>query len=142
MRTELHAFVGHLAQLRQAHHLEAAAVGQDRTGPAHEAVEPAQLADHLGTGPQVQVIGVGEQDVGAGPGHLIRGKRLHRGLGADRHERRGQHFAVKCAQSPCAGSRRRVFGFECVGQGHGGRIERSGARLRARGAGAAANNPG
>ena len=41
-------------------------VGQDRAVPAHEAVQAAEPRDALGAGPQHQVIGVAEHDVGAG----------------------------------------------------------------------------
>ena len=45
--------------------LEAARVGQDRPVPAHEPVQPAELGDQLVAGPEVQVVGVAEQDLRA-----------------------------------------------------------------------------
>ena len=56
-----------LAALRQAEHLVAAAVGEDRPGPADEAVEPAAAGDQLVAGPQIQVIGVAEDDAARRP---------------------------------------------------------------------------
>ena len=49
----------------KAHHLIAAAVGQDRPLPAHEPVQPAELRHALGAGAKHQMIGVAEDDVGA-----------------------------------------------------------------------------
>ena len=68
-----HALLGDLADLGQAHHLEAAGVGEDRPVPAHEAVQAAEPRDALGAGAQHQVIGVAEDDVGAG--RLAPGRR-------------------------------------------------------------------
>ena len=62
-----------LAQLGEAHHLEAARVGQDRPLPVHEAVQPAEPRHPLGAGPQHQVVGVAEQHVGAGRARTLSG---------------------------------------------------------------------
>ena len=45
--------------------LEPAGVGQDGPVPAHEAVEAAELPDELVAGPEMQVVGVAEEDLGA-----------------------------------------------------------------------------
>ena len=66
MRAEGDAVFGQLAQLGQRHDLKAAAIGQDRAGPAHEFVQAAEPRHPFGAGPQHQVIGVAEDDVGAG----------------------------------------------------------------------------
>jgi hypothetical protein len=63
--------LGDLADPRQAHDLEAAAVGQDRFVPAHEAVQPAQPLHPLRARPQHQVIGVAQDDVGARLSDLV-----------------------------------------------------------------------
>ena len=49
--------------LGEAEHLVAAAVGEDRLRPADEAVQPAAPRDQIVAGPQIQVIGVAEQDL-------------------------------------------------------------------------------
>ena len=85
---EAHPLLAHLGQLGEAHHLIAAAVGQDRPVPAHEAVQPAEPRDPLGAGPQHQMIGVAEDDVGARRAHVVGLHRLDRRRGPDRHERR------------------------------------------------------
>ncbi len=88
VRGKAHALLAHLADLGERHHLEAAAVGEDRAVPAHEGMQAAEAGDALGAGAQHQVIGVGEDDVGAGRLHLVEVERLDGGGGADRHERR------------------------------------------------------
>ncbi len=79
---------GDLAQLRQRHHLEAAGVRQHRPVPAGEFLQAAQRCDPLGAGPQHQMIGVAEHDIGAGIAHLAPMQALHCAGGADRHEGR------------------------------------------------------
>ena len=45
--------------------LEAAGVGEQGARPGHEAVQATETADGLVAGAEVEVIGVGEEDVGA-----------------------------------------------------------------------------
>jgi len=92
-----------LAQLGKAHHLEAAGIGQDRPRPVHEAVQAAQPLDPLGGGAQHQVIGVAQKDLRPGRRHRFGGHRLHRRLGADRHEGRGVDRPVRGVQAPQTG---------------------------------------
>ena len=54
--------------------------------PADERVKPAELRDLLRTGPQHQVIGVAEDDVGARRLHLVEVEALDRADRAHRHE--------------------------------------------------------
>src|SRR5690606_34001977 len=63
---EVRAVLVHGAGVGQRKNLKPARVGQHRTVPVHEAVDAAEFFKHLGTGPQEQVIGIGEQDVGTG----------------------------------------------------------------------------
>ncbi len=72
MRAEDDAALLDLAQSGERHDLEAAGIGEDRMRPAHEPVQAAERRDALGAGPQHQVIGVAEQDVGAGRAHRLR----------------------------------------------------------------------
>ena len=64
-----------------------------RIGPSQSMnrCRPPSLRDALGAGPQHQMIGVAEDDVGAGRAHVLGQHRLHRGAGADRHEGRRAH---------------------------------------------------
>ncbi len=58
-----HAFLGHLAQFIQTENLETARIGENRARPRHEAIQPAQLADLLDSGPQVKMVGITQEDL-------------------------------------------------------------------------------
>jgi hypothetical protein len=60
--------------------LEAARVGHDRAVPPHEAVDAAVGRHPLGAGPEVEVVGVGEEHLGAALGHPLRIDALDGGL--------------------------------------------------------------
>ena len=75
-----------LPELREAHHLEAAGVGEDRMRPVHELVQAAERGDALRAGRQHQMVGVGENDVGAERPDRLGMHRLDRRRRADRHE--------------------------------------------------------
>ena len=83
-----------LRKFAEAEYLEAARVGEYRAVPAHEAVQPAVRRDHLQPRPQPQMKRVAEHDAGAEFGELGRAHRLHRAVGADRHEDRRLDLAV------------------------------------------------
>ena len=65
MRPEGHPLLAHGAEGRQAEDLVAAGVGEDGAVPVHEAVQPPQGLDGLHPGPQIQVVGVAQDDGGA-----------------------------------------------------------------------------
>jgi hypothetical protein len=81
-------------------HLIAAAVSQDRLPPADEGVEPAAARDQVGTGPQIEMVGVAEQDRGADRFEVAVGQAFHRALRTDRHERRRLHLAMRRRHTP------------------------------------------
>ena len=111
------ALLAQAADLGERHHLEAAGVGEDRPVPAHEAVQSAEPRHPFGARPQHQVIGVAEDDLGAGLAHLIAGQRLDRAGGADRHEGGRLDHAARGDQA--AGPRRAVAGVDFEGKrGH------------------------
>jgi hypothetical protein len=100
---EGHAVLIDPAEVSQAEDLEAAGIGQDRSIPAHEAVQPAEPRDALMAGPQGEVVGVGQDDLDAGFVQVAGRQRLDRGLGADRHEDRGLHVPVRRLDLPQPG---------------------------------------
>ncbi len=102
-------------RVEQREDLEAARVGEQGARPAHEAVQAAELLDQLLAGPQVQVVGVAEDDLRAERLELERVERLHRGLRADRHEDGGLDGAVRELER--GGARRAVDGVEHEGAG-------------------------
>ena len=64
-------------------------------GPSHERMQPAERGDAFGAGAEHQVIGIGEQDIGAGRAHVVVVHALDRRLRADRHESRRAHRPVR-----------------------------------------------
>lgn len=96
MGAEKHTFFRDLAQIAEAEHLEAAAIGEDWAIPVHEAVETAELTDKLMPWPQIQVIGIGKNDLRFCIFELVRRQGLDSGLGADGHEGWGFDLAVRC----------------------------------------------
>ena len=91
-------------RVAQREHLEAPRVGEDRPVPARERVQTAVLGDDLLAGSEVQVVGVGEDHVGAHGPHLVGMQALDGRLGADGHERRGRDLAVRRPHDPGPGS--------------------------------------
>ena len=65
VRAEFDAVRFDFADFGEAEDLEAAAVGENRLFPIHEPVQPAGGADDVEPGPDVEVIGVAEDDLRA-----------------------------------------------------------------------------
>src|SRR5579885_2989929 len=94
VRTKAYALVSDFAQLREAIDLVSAGIGENRARPGHEPVQAAQPAHQLVPRPQVQMIGIGEDN---GRAELLEGllpQALYRGLRPHRHERRSLHRAM------------------------------------------------
>ena len=66
MRLEAHALLADFVELAKTEDLEATAVGEDGAAPVHKRVQTAHAVDELVAGPQVEVVGVGEYNLGAG----------------------------------------------------------------------------
>ena len=103
MGAEGDARLRHRAQAAERHDLEAATVGQDRTGPAHEAVQAAQRLDPRCARPEHQVVGVAQHDFRAGVRDMVRQHTLDRAGCADRHEGRRLRRAVGRVQPSTPG---------------------------------------
>ena len=108
MGLEGDAILGNARQIAQAEDLETAAVGEDGQAPAHELVQPAEAADELVAGPQVEVIGVAEDDRGAAVEQIAGAQGFYGRLRAHRHEYRRVDDAVRRFQAPEAGLAARV----------------------------------
>ena len=63
MRAELTPFLAKLPDARERKHLETARIGKDGTVPAVELMQSARSPQYLKTGPQVQVVGVAEDNL-------------------------------------------------------------------------------
>ncbi len=81
----------------------------------HKGVQAAERRDPLGARPQHQVVGIGENDIGAGGAHVVMVHALDRRLRADRHEGRRAHDAVR--RRDRAGSRGAIGSDEAEGKG-------------------------
>ena len=95
MRAERHALFRHLAQIAQAEYLESAGVGEDGPVPRHELLHAAELAHHLHARPQIQVIGVVQQDLDAKLFQHVLRHAFDCANGADRHENWRLHLAMR-----------------------------------------------
>jgi len=82
------ASFANLAHLGQAVNLKTAGIGQDRFIPVHEIMQVAMLADNLCAGPQHQVKGIAQYDLGTDVGQFFRCHSFDCAIGADRHEGR------------------------------------------------------
>ena len=86
MRCERHPFVIDTSQIGEREDLESARVGEDRSVPCHEPMQPSQPRDSLGRRPEVEVVRVSEDHLRAGCMKVPRRQCLHGPLGADGHE--------------------------------------------------------
>ena len=111
VRLEGDALLVDRAQLGERHHLVAARIGQHRTRPVHEAAQAAEPGDALGAGPEHQVVGVAEHDLGSRGGERLGRHSLHRRRGAHRHEGGRLDRPVRGLEPPRArGAARRLDG--------------------------------
>lgn len=115
-RTEAHSLLVDLAQFREAEHLEAARVREDRPLPVHEAVQVAVRGNHLRARPQHQVEGVAEHDLRTDAHELLGCHRLDGAVGADGHE--GGRIDDAVAQREPAAARGAVAGQDFKLQRH------------------------
>ncbi len=111
VRTEFDAVRLDFPDFGEAENLEAAAVGENRLFPIHELVQAAGGADDFESGPDIEVVGVAEDDLRAHLQQFARVERLDAGLRADGHEHRRVHDAVRGGQFSEARFGRRI-GFE------------------------------
>ena len=79
-----------------------AGVGEDRSWPAHEAMDSTHALDQLGTGPKHQVVGVGQHHLRTHPCQVVAVERLDRCPGADGHESGCGHLSAGKAENPSA----------------------------------------
>ena len=82
-------------QRAERQRLIAARIREYGSVPVHEPMQAAERRDALGAGPQHQVVGIGEDDRGAGRGHIVGLHRLDGARRAHRHERRRRDRAVR-----------------------------------------------
>src|SRR5947209_19199969 len=90
----MNSVLAHAAQVFEAKDLIPAAVGQDGTVPCHETMQSTRLFDKIDARPQIQMVGIGQNDLGADLAQFMRGRCLNRSLGCYWHECRRLYRAV------------------------------------------------
>ena len=90
-------------QMGQAEQLEAAAIGQDRSVPTHEAVQSAQGGDDFFARPQREMVGIAQDHFRPGGADLFDLQSLDAGLCGHGHEGRQLHVAVRRGENRTAG---------------------------------------
>ena len=104
MRAKSRAFLVDGPPRGQAEHLVAAAVGQDGTRPPDERMEAATPRDQVVARPQIEVIRVAQEDVGAELLEIPVQDALDGALRADRHEGGRRNVAVRGRHHAAAGA--------------------------------------
>jgi hypothetical protein len=83
---KLHPLLLDPAQPLERKHLEAAGVGQHGPFPGGEPVETPHCLDHFFAGTKMQVVGISQNDLRAGPPHVSGTEPSNHRVGAHRHE--------------------------------------------------------
>ena len=97
-------------------HLKSSRVGEDGSVPCVEAVQPSCRPEHLESWPEVEVVGVSQDDAGTDVfAQLPEMHALHAAAGSHGHEDGGGDVAVVGVQHAGAGtgSREGLFQVEC-----------------------------
>ena len=98
MAAKGHAVRVQLTTMRQAEHLIAAGIGQNRAIPAHKTVQSSKPLDQIVAGAQIKMIGIRQQERVAQLRQVARLQGLDVRRGAHRCKGRHLHRAVGCAK--------------------------------------------
>lgn len=101
---ERHAVIVDLAGLRQREDLKAARVGEHRTRPLHEPVQAAHVAHELVAGPQVEMVGIAQDERRVDILELFGRERLDCPLRADGCEDRREEVPMRSGEDSRAGA--------------------------------------
>src|ERR1700736_3091089 len=104
MVIEMNSFFGDSAQFGEREDLEPSAVSQNGRTPIHEAMQPAQCADHFKSRAQKEMVSIAEYDLRANFVEFGRCGCLDRRLSAYRHKNRRLDCAMSGLQLASAAS--------------------------------------
>ena len=88
MGAKLNSFFGNLAQFSQAEYLKTTGIGQNGTIPGHKTMQTTELFHQPVSRPQVEVVGIGQDDLSPDFPQITRTHRLYRGVSTHRHKDR------------------------------------------------------
>src|SRR5882672_11229169 len=77
-----------------AKHLKTAAIGEHRTVPGDEMVQPPQIVDELVSRPKIEVVGVSKDDLGAQHLKFLLGNCFDRAGSSHRNKHRSRDISV------------------------------------------------
>ena len=117
VRAELDALIGELAEFGEGEDLESTRVGEHGAGPGDELVQAAQPANQLVPRPQIEMVGVAEDDLSAEVFEDILGDGFDGTLCADGHEDGGFDGLVRKVDAGAA-SAGGGCGEEVKAEGH------------------------
>src|SRR5262245_58286769 len=102
MTAKLDAVLRHRPEPLERENLKASGVRENRTIPAHEAMQSAELPNQLVARPKVQMIRVPKDHLRAHRPEIVRIKRLHCRLRSHGHEGRRIDRPVRRGETPSA----------------------------------------
>ena len=110
VRLEFHPLFADFASVFEAVYLKSAAVGEHGAGPGAECVQAAGLFENVGSGAQVEVVGIAQNDVRSGIGSEQVGANPFDGaLGSYGHEYGGRNRPVGGVKQSAPRRRMGVF---------------------------------
>jgi hypothetical protein len=100
------------AQPLQGEHLETTRVGEHRAVPGGEPVQSTHRLHDVLARAEMQVVGVAQDDLGAGAADITRAEPADHGVSTDRHERRRSHVSMRQRESSRPGKPGRALEVE------------------------------
>ena len=118
MALEEDALVGHRAHALETEDLKPTRVRQNRAIPTHERMQAAHRLDRIGPRAHGEMVGIGEDQLGAHIPQFPGREPFDSSVGAHRHERGCLHGPMRCHQKTAAGSGARIVRRDpkCVGR--------------------------
>gem|GEM_PF-5117550 len=104
MGLEIRTFICDPAKPGQRKNLKPAAVGQNGTMPVHKPVQAGELADDITSGPEIQMVGVAQNNLCATGCQILGRQGFDCGQCANRHKDRCFNRAMCRDQCACSGA--------------------------------------